>query len=109
MRDPKRYRNWSDPKVPPLGGPSPHLRRDERKAFNAYLNECSWLKESDRTLVDIASKLRAKMWKDEASDAAIGALIKCFNLMGLTPVQRHRFATASEADDFDDTARFFKH
>jgi hypothetical protein len=90
-----------------LGGPSPHLNKLEKRCFLAFKREVSWLKESDRALVDIASCLRARMLSGPAAETDVaGQLRMCLNKMGATPVDRSKFQLPPDPEP-DELGRFF--
>lgn len=71
-KHPERFKDRKQPKVNTLGDPSPHMTDEEIKAFEAFKREWPWLKQSDRPLIEIMCKTRAKILAGE--DVGVQAL-----------------------------------
>jgi hypothetical protein len=102
LKNPKRYRNRSEPqRLVPLGPPSAHLSKEAKRAFVAFKAELPWLAESDRALVDIAARLRAELWAGRLT--VVNSLRLCLTQMGATPVDRGKMVVPPD-DPADDPA-----
>lgn len=97
MINPARFSGRSDPKTSPLGEPSDWMGGEQRTAWNQFRREVPWLMESDRTLVEIASYLRARlMMGEEVGVGALNQLRMCMAQMGATPADRSKVAIPDE-------------
>jgi hypothetical protein len=103
VRDPARFKQRKEPpKQRPLGKPSARLTERQVEAWEAFKRELPWLMESDRTIVETASRLRADMW--DSSDINIRAMTllrQCLSLLGATPADRTRIHAPPEDDEVD--------
>lgn len=71
-----------------------------------FASEMPWLARSDRTLVEVASKLRARMMTDpEMGVNALAQLRLCLSAMGGTPADRSK-VSAPDDEDEDPAAEF---
>jgi hypothetical protein len=104
---PGRHRTRSDPKTRPLGKASPFLDEKQAEVWEAFKHELPWLTEADRTLVEVACNLRARLWTDpETGVQALAQLRMCVAAMGGTPADRSKVSVPDEEQD-DPEARFF--
>jgi hypothetical protein len=96
--NPARFKDRLDADTGPVGPPPAWLDREQKQCWNLFRTEIPWLTLSDRGLVEIASRLRARMMHDqwEPSAAMLGVLRHCIAQMGGTPVDRARIKTADE-------------
>jgi hypothetical protein len=101
VRDPARFKNRSEPtKQRPLGKPSAGLSERQVEAWEAFKRELPWLMESDRTIVETASRLRADMWDSkDINIRAMTLLRQCLSLLGATPADRTRIYAPPEEDE----------
>jgi hypothetical protein len=108
MRDPARFKQRKEPpKQRPLGKPSRMLNERQVEAWEAFREELPWLMESDRRLVEVASKLTADMWDStEINIRGMTLLRQCLSLMGATPADRTK-VYAPQDDDEPDPAETF--
>ena len=105
-RNPKRHSGRSNPKVPRLGSAPKSLTDDEVEAWEMFRDEMPWLGKSDRTLVTIASRLRARMLTDPEISVNVAAQLRmCMSSMGGTPADRSKISEPDEKDD-DPAAEF---
>ena len=77
VRDPGRYGGRSEPVSTALGAPSDFLGEHGREAWEAFRSELPWLMESDRTLVEIACSLRARLFAARPPDHWRGSWREC--------------------------------
>jgi hypothetical protein len=89
LNHPARFADRTEPTAQPLSAPPQHLKGLEAVAWEQFRHEVHWLTEADRKLVEVASRLQAKIW-DGGSMQAITALLRCLSLMGATPTDRSR-------------------
>lgn len=84
------------------------MTEDQRKAWASFQKEFPWLMEADRTLVEIASVLRARLFSgEEVGVQALGQLRMCVSAMGGTPADRSKVAVPNDEDE-DPEDRFFQ-
>jgi hypothetical protein len=95
--DPKRFIGRSDPKTVPLGGPSSWIKGKQYVAWQMFRDELPWLRESDRTIVEIASEIRGRMMDGEpVAYQALTLLRQCLGQMGATPADRAKVVNPDE-------------
>jgi hypothetical protein len=106
-RNPGRFANRSTPVGDPLGEASGWMSKEQAAVWERFRAEFSWLQESDRCLVEIATFLRAKVLAGEDIGAAgLAQLRLCVSSMGGTPGDRARLTLAEEREP-DPIDRFF--
>ena len=107
-KNPQRFRARSEPKVASLGDyPEWMLCKYERSAWEGFKREMPWLAESDRSVVEIAARLRGRLIKDP--DMGVNALAQlrlCLQAMGGTPSDRSKVGAPDEESD-DPADQFF--
>jgi hypothetical protein len=96
--NPGRFKNRKEPKSKPLGKASPHLDELERKVWEAFKREVPWLTEADRTVVESACILRAKLWAGSKADTTIGKLLSLLGQIGATPASRSKVHVQDEGE-----------
>lgn len=106
-KNPQRYRGRSSPKVPPLGPPPGYFSDDEAAAWALFADEMPWLAASDRVLLEMASRVRARMFESALSIAAMTELRQCLTAMGATPAARSKVMVPTDDGDEDDPAAEF--
>lgn len=80
---------------------------EQRVAWASFQKELPWLMESDRTLVEIAAVLRARLMSgEEVGVQALGQLRMCISAMGGTPADRSKVAVP-DGEDEDPEDKFF--
>jgi hypothetical protein len=99
--NPARFKTRKEPpKQQPLGKPSRMLTDRQAEAWEAFRKELPWLMESDRRLVEVASKLTADMWDStDINIRGMTLLRQCLSLMGATPADRTRIYAPPEEDE----------
>src|SRR3954470_10034752 len=107
IKNPSRFLNRGDPPSARLGAPSTWMKKDQIAAWEAFQREIPWLAESDRTLLEIAVTIRARLMAgEEVGVQALTLLRQALGQMGGTPADRTRIETPE--DDMDDPmAKFF--
>jgi hypothetical protein len=110
LKNPKLFAGRKEPKITPLGNPSPHLNAMQRTAWEAFKLEIPWLAESDRAILEGACVLRARAFSgDELSVPALTALRQYLSVLGATPADRTRIVVAEDGQDVSDpTAGYFQ-
>ena len=104
-KNPQRYRDRKEPAVRPIGGPSTFLTEPQRAAWEQFVAELPWLAASDRSLLEIACVLRARL--NSGEDIGINqlqVLSAVLSKLGASPVDRTR---APLADDSAEPDEFF--
>lgn len=93
--NPKQFKNRREPENRPLGKPSTNLTKKEVAMWEAFKIESGWLMECDRSLVEQASKLRAKSFTKAGLDyKEVDQLVRILSKLGMTPVDRQRVLIA---------------
>jgi hypothetical protein len=103
----KRFKQRSEPASRPLGKPSPWLTEREQEVWEAFKREVTWLTEADRSTVENACTLRARIWDGERGEKIIGRLQSCLARMGATPADRTKVHVPKE-DDQDPADEFLQ-
>lgn len=104
---PARFAKRSDPKTTALGLAPAWMDGDQIAAWESFRSEIPWLMESDRGLMEIAAKLRARNRTDpEMGVSAMNQLRMCLAQMGATPADRTKVAVPDEPEA-DKADRFF--
>jgi hypothetical protein len=107
-KNPQRFRDRKEPKVAALGEPPEWMVcENELSAWHGFKQEMPWLAESDRTLVEVAARLRGRMIRDP--DMGVNALAQlrlCLQAMGGTPSDRSKVGAPDEESD-DPADQFF--
>ena len=107
LKNPQRYRGGpKSAATQALGGPPSWLSPAEADAWRQFAKEMPWLRAPDRTIVSIASKLRARLMSDpNLGHKAMNELRLCLVAMGGTPADRSK--VAHHDDDADDPVAEF--
>lgn len=106
-KNPKRFAQRGDIESPQLGEPSPWLTEGQCLAWAAFQKEFPWLTEADRTLVEIAASLRARLMAGhDVGVQALAQLRMCVSSMGGTPADRSKVMVPNEGEA-DPAERFF--
>ena len=99
-RRPGRYAGRKEPFVDQLGAPPDWLTKQEQEIWATIASEIPWLGKSDRTILELACRLRARIRNDPNMGInAIAQLRMCLSSMGATPVDRSKVSTS---DDYED-------
>jgi hypothetical protein len=103
LKNPSRFRHRGDPPTARLGAPSAWMKEGQIAAWEAFQREIPWLAESDRTLLEIAAVIRARLMAGEdVGIQALNLLRQAVGQMGGTPADRTRIEMPE--DDHDDPA-----
>lgn len=103
---PGRHAARKDPATAPLGAAPKRLSEIEREAWASFADEMPWLRRSDRTLVEVAAKLRARLMTDpDMGVNALAQLRMCLSSMGGTPADRTKVGAPD--DEGEDPADAF--
>jgi hypothetical protein len=103
---PGRHDARKEPKVSALGPPPERLTETEQQAWRELADELPWLGFSDRTGVEIAAKLKARLMTDpDMGVNALAQLRMCLSAMGGFPADRSKVSVPNEEDD-DPAAEF---
>lgn len=106
-KNPGRFAGRAKPKVAPLGAPPARFTAQQKAAWRAFATEMPWLGKSDRTIVQVASRLRAAM--ETEPDFPMGGFAQlrmCLSAMGGTPADRTKVAPPDDEEDEDPLAKF---
>ncbi len=105
VKNPKRFGQTAAPDGGgTLGEPSEWMGGEQRVIWKMFKSEIPWLVESDRTIMEIACTIRAKMYSgDDVSITAMNQLRLCLSQMGATPADRSKIRMP-EGDDDEDPA-----
>jgi hypothetical protein len=105
IHDPQRYRDRKEPANKPLGEPSRTLKLNELEVWEAFKIELPWLTEGDRSLVEQACMLRARLWAGSRDLKVMGRLTGILQQLGATPATRSKIHVPSD-DDADPADEF---
>lgn len=107
-KNPQRFESRADPQSADLGAPPEWMTCEhELAAWEGFKRELPWLKESDRTIVEIAARLRGRMHKDPYMGVnALAQLRLCLQTMGATPADRSKVGASDDPGD-DPADQFF--
>ena len=106
-KNPQRHRDRANPKVTKLGPPPTYLNPEEVRAWRLFEAELPWLGSSDRVVVEMAVRIRAKMAEGMLSMAAMTEMRQILNALGATPAARSKVIAPPEEEDEDPADRFF--
>ena len=108
-KNPARFRDRAAPAVRPLGAPSAWLSGLQVEAWEAFRREIPWLAESDRSLLEVAAVVRARLMAgEEVGVQALNLLRQCVEQMGGIPADRSKApAPADEGGEPDPAAKYF--
>ena len=87
-----------------LGAPSGWLTKEQKKIWKVLVkNSPAILGESDRTLLEIAVVLKAKLEAGNIQNSQIAQLIQCLTKLGMIPLTREAVPTKKDAapDEWD--------
>lgn len=103
-----RFADRSSPKVAALGSAPSGFDDLHKAAWKAFADEMPWLGKSDRTVLQIACRLRVGMETDPKFPmAGFAQLRMCLSAMGGTPADRTKVAVPDD-DDEDPADKFFQ-
>lgn len=81
----------------PLGKPSSWLSGTQLEAWAAFQQELPWLCERDRSLVEIAANIRARLMDgQDVGVQALNLLRQALGQMGATPADATRVSAGSD-------------
>lgn len=99
-KNPGRFAGRPKVKAVPLGAPPAKFDADQKAAWRAFADEMPWLNKSDRTVVQVASRLRAAMENDpQFPMAGFAQLRMCLSAMGGTPTDRTKVSAPDDKDE----------
>jgi hypothetical protein len=104
VKNPSRFKARRAPKGPKeLGAPSAHLDLYAKRAWERFRAELPWLKESHRSLMEIASYLRGRQLEGTADLKSLQELRRCLGQLGATPADESKVTTPDgEEEDPED-------
>lgn len=107
--NPARFKNRKPPEqTDPLGAPYDWIVGDERTAWRLFQQELPWLRESHRPLVEVASKLRARLMGGEMPGVqALNLYRQCLGQMGATPADESKVRGTGGGESDDPADQFF--
>jgi hypothetical protein len=99
--NPARFRDRKEHASQPLGEPSVEIGPAEAECWARFKAELPWLTEADRTVVECACVLRAKLLfgEDGIQVKEIAQLRICLNEMGATPASRSKVAVPKDGKE----------
>lgn len=110
LKNPALFAAREEPKVVPLGPPSPYLKPMARVAWFAFVSELPWLAESDRAILELASHIRGRLMEGE--DLGINYLTglrQILSTLGATPADRSRVPAGEDPNRLvDPVEKFFQ-
>lgn len=100
LKDAGRYSGRKEPKVDPIGEPPDTLTEYEAQMWAEFVSEIPWLGKSDRTVLEVACRLRARMRTDpEMGVNALAQLRMCLSAMGATPADRSKVSVPDDEEE----------
>lgn len=107
-KNPQRFGPRVEPKATALGNPPGWMTREQVDAWNQFAFELPWLAGADRSLVEVAAVIRARLVIDPVNVGvqALNLLRQCLGQMGATPADRTKVA-APDAPTADPDDAFF--
>ena len=108
-RDPQRFDGRVEPLVTsPLGPPPSWMTLEQKEAWNTFRTELVWLNKSHRSLVEIASTVRARVMSGaDIGVKALGLLRQCLGQMGATPTDSSKVKMPDETKPGDPADKYF--
>ena len=103
IKNPARYRDRPEPQGAALGEPSSFLDTAGRAAWSGFKAELSWLRESDRAMVEVVCVIRGRIASGNIGATMLSTYQACLTKLGATPIDRSRIAVApdeAEPDEF---------
>lgn len=99
-RSPGHYQGRKEPKVDPVGEPPEELTDAEKQMWAVFVSEIPWLGRSDRTVLELACRLRVRLRQDfEMGVNAMAQLRMCLSAMGATPADRSKVSVPDEEEE----------
>jgi hypothetical protein len=84
------------------------MSHEQKTAWETFSDELPWLNHSHRSLVEIASTVRARVITGEDVGVhALGLLRQCLGQLGATPSDASKVTLPGEEDDKDPAAKYF--
>jgi hypothetical protein len=110
MHDPQRFRNRNEPNVEGRLGDAPKWMSHEQKtAWESFSDELPWLNHSHRSLVEIASTVRARVITGEDVGVhALGLLRQCLGQLGATPADSSKVTLPNDEVEEDPADKYFR-
>jgi hypothetical protein len=107
--DPQRFKERTEPVANgPLGEAPKWMQDPEREAWNVFRDELPWLNNSHRSLLEIASTLRARvMAGGEVGVKALSLLRQCLGQLGATPTDSSKVIMPDDSKPDDPAAKYF--
>jgi hypothetical protein len=107
--DPQRFKDRTEPVVnSPLGAPPQWMTIDQKEAWNTFRTELSWLNKSHRSLVEIASTIRARVMSGaDIGVKALSLLRQCLGQMGATPTDSSKVTMPDDNKPGDPADKYF--
>lgn len=97
LKNKARHAGRKAPSSPALGEPSPWLTGNQRVAWAGYQRELPWLCECDRSLVEIAAVVRARLLDgQDVGVNAVNLLRQALSQMGATPADASRVSAGGD-------------
>jgi hypothetical protein len=107
INHPKVHNSRKEPKqTSPLGEPTGFLDEVEQLCWACFQREIPWLTETDRPLIEVACRLRARVWGGTIDARVLGALSSVLSKLGATPADRSKVFVPKD-EDGDPEDKFF--
>lgn len=102
-KNPQRHRDRKNPKADDLGAPSTFLNEHGLRAWEAFRRELPWLKESDRSLLEVVCTIRGRLLAgDDVGIQALSLLQSCLTKLGATPADRSKVSVPDGEEEEED-------
>jgi hypothetical protein len=104
LKHPERHKGRSDPPTSPIGAAPKRLDDKQRAAWGVFVADMPWLVSSDRSVVELASRLIVMIGEPDCPIGVFAQLRLCLSSMGGTPADRSRvqWGDDSEPDPADE-------
>jgi hypothetical protein len=107
LKQPGRFANRREPRLTaPLGNAPSDFDETELLIWECFKREIPWLLETDRLLIEVATKLRKKVWDNTFAVSHINSLHVIMSKLGATPTDRTKVYQPDDPDE-DPEDKFF--
>lgn len=110
-RDPARFEGRNEPEgLDDIGNPPDWMTDAEKRIWLTTADEIPWLNKSNRALLEIVSRIRARLETgEEVGIQALNLLRQCLGSMGATPADASKAGQTGNGkkDEGDPADQFF--
>ena len=106
LKNPKRFSDRPPSKAGTVGDPPAYLNDEAKKVWHVLSSEIPWLGHSDRSILEIASLIKAQINSGDLRTAMFTELRLCLGALGATPAARSKVSTGQDDSEKDAAAEF---